>query len=574
MEQPFGTGGLAGSSTPRPRHQVLLVEDNPGDADLIRELLEEDPSNVLDIWRAERLRDALDLLGRQPIDAIILDLNLPDSRGMDTLRRIQDAAHGIPAIVVSGAMDASLAADAHDAGATDVFSKDETSNRLFSHSVLRVIERMHASAQHRQLEALLEATPDAILVVSRSGVVKYVNQAAQELFGRGREELLGDLLGFSIVDGAPIEITIPRPGDERSCEMRVVEFEWQGAQAYLGSIRDLTALKQSQREALEKHQLAEDQRQLLHRLVDRIAALAERLGIPDIADTSTRLLSASSADPDSESILVSSLAPFEAAFRGYVEANARLTAQNKELADAKASSEAANRELQAFTSAAAHDLRAPLRAIEGFSKMLQEDCASALDEDGMRYLDRICTTTCRMTQLIDDLLALSRARTAGLRYTTFDLSELVHAVGTRLLATQPLRRVDFIVESDISVRADRSLIEVALENLLSNAFKFSAKRDLARVEFGKTWRGNEAIYHVRDNGAGFDMAFAHKLFHAFQRLHSRDEFEGTGIGLHTTQRIIQRHGGEIWAESVPGQGATFRFSLSEQPLGWPEDACR
>lgn len=543
------------------RHQILLVEDNPGDADLARERLAEDPSSPVDVWLAGSLREALAILVQQPIDAIILDLNLPDSQGMETLRRIRAAAQGIPTIVVSGVVDDSLAVDAHGAGATGVFGKDETNTRLFSHSVLRIIERAHARTLQRRLEALLEATPDAILVVNQSGVVRYVNQAAQTLFGRSRDELLGELLGFSIANGKSIEITIPRPGDERFCEMRVVELEWQGELAFLGSIRDLTALQRSQREALEKQKLADDQRQLLLKMVDNIAALAEKLGLPDIAKASASILSADPSDPVSESILAGSLAPFEAAFRGYIQANGRLTVQNKELADAKAASEAANRELQAFTSAAAHDLRAPLRAIEGFSKILQDHFTETLDKDGRRYLDHICTTTRRMTQLIEDLLALSRVRSQELKRSTVDLSELAHAVGQRLLAMQPSRQVEFVIANGLFALADPSLVEAVLENLLSNALKFSAKREHARIEFGSTLQGNEIIYHVRDNGAGFDMTLAHKLFQAFQRLHPSSEFEGTGIGLHTTQRIIQRHGGNIWAESVLGEGAVFRFSL-------------
>ena len=223
--------------------------------------------------------------------------------------------------------------------------------------------------------------------------------------------------------------------------------------------------------------------------------------------------------------------------------------------------EAANRELEAFSYSVSHDLRAPLRAIDGFSEALLEESGERLDENGKRYLGRVRAGAQRMAQLIDELLSLSRISQKPLDRSNVDLSEIAADVFTALARAEPDRQVAFAVPAQVRADADEGLIRVVLENLIGNAWKFTSKREGARIEFGVRNDNGKPEYFVRDNGTGFDMAYAGKLFGAFQRLHSEREFPGTGIGLATVARIVRRHGGDIRAEGRVGEGATFWFTL-------------
>jgi signal transduction histidine kinase len=235
---------------------------------------------------------------------------------------------------------------------------------------------------------------------------------------------------------------------------------------------------------------------------------------------------------------------------------------SKDLEDANRELEGANKELEAFSYSVSHDLRAPLRTIDGFSQILLEDYADRLDEEGEDYLGRVRAASQHMDNLIDDLLDLSRVSRGPLRRETVDLSALAMGIIDELRRSQPEREVEFVIEEGIVAFADANLLAVALENLLGNAWKFTFKQPHARIEFGSVpHEGGTRAYFVRDDGAGFDMAYADKLFGAFQRLHGSEEFEGTGIGLATVQRIVRRHGGRVWAEGEVGQGATFFFTL-------------
>ena len=223
--------------------------------------------------------------------------------------------------------------------------------------------------------------------------------------------------------------------------------------------------------------------------------------------------------------------------------------------------EAVNIELESFSYSVSHDLRAPLRGIDGFSKVLLEDFADRLGSDGQGYLNRIRAASQRMAKLIDDLLNLSSMTRAELHTEPVDLSQLVRDIADDLQRSEPGRRVSFRIAEGLIVNGDKVLLRVALDNLLGNAWKFTGERSQAKIEFGVTQKDGKSVYFVKDDGDGFDMAYANKLFVAFQRLHRATEFEGTGIGLATVKRIIHRHGGRIWAEGEKGKGATFYFVL-------------
>ena len=222
---------------------------------------------------------------------------------------------------------------------------------------------------------------------------------------------------------------------------------------------------------------------------------------------------------------------------------------------------AANQELDAFAYSVSHDLRAPLRSIDGFSQVLLEDYAEQLDDAGRDSLRRVRAASQRMGTLIDDLLKLARVTRVEMRTELVDLSGMARDIAADLQRTDAARQVEFVIAPGLKARADPPLLRVALENLLRNSWKYTAKQPRPRVEFGSIEANGGQAFLVRDNGAGFDMKYMDKLFGVFQRLHSAAEFEGTGVGLATVRRIITRHGGRIWAEGAVDQGATFYFTL-------------
>jgi light-regulated signal transduction histidine kinase (bacteriophytochrome) len=222
----------------------------------------------------------------------------------------------------------------------------------------------------------------------------------------------------------------------------------------------------------------------------------------------------------------------------------------------------ANRELDAFCTSVSHDLRAPLRAIDGFSDILLKEYCDKLDKQGQGFLQRVRSATQRMAQLIDDLLTLSRVARADMRGQDVDLTTLAREVVAGLQQLGPERTVDVLIQEGLSGRGDPHLLRQVLENLLANAWKYSSKTPNARIEMGTCLGKNgKPAYYVKDNGVGFDMRYAGKLFAVFQRLHNASDFPGTGVGLATVQRIIHRHAGEVWAEGAVGKGATFYFTL-------------
>jgi PAS domain S-box-containing protein len=223
--------------------------------------------------------------------------------------------------------------------------------------------------------------------------------------------------------------------------------------------------------------------------------------------------------------------------------------------------EAANKELEAFSYSVSHDLRAPLRAIDGFSQAILEDYADKLDDTGRNFLQRVIGATKRMGTLIDDLLNLSRYTRVDMRREKIELSNLAEIIANELHSADPDRQVAVVVAPGLRAHGDPQLIRVVLENLIGNSWKFTSKAESARIDFGKLDIAGEQAFYVKDNGAGFDMEHAGRLFGAFQRLHDTTEFAGTGIGLATVQRIINRHGGRVWAEGQVGKGATIYFTI-------------
>ena len=385
--------------------------------------------------------------------------------------------------------------------------------------ILDLTELKRAERALQQSEALktavMAAALDAIVMMDHEGTISEFNPAAERTFGYARAEVIGKRLSDLLIP--PALRARHTKGLERYLET--------GKEHVIGKRLELSAMRRDGTE-----------------FPVEVAVVRIR----------------SEGSP---------------VFTGYIRdiTERRQLAEVEILRRAKEAAEEANAELEAFSYSVAHDLRAPLRAINGFSSALREDWADKFDASAMENLTLIMAGAERMAQLIDALLALARLTRTEPRRETVDLTELARNVMAQLRAVEPTRSVDFVAANGLVVEGDPQLLRALLENLLGNAWKFTSKRPQARIELGREEPDGITDYYVRDNGAGFDMAHVGKLFAPFRRLHSTADFDGSGIGLATVQRIVRRHGGRIWAEGAENQGATFRFTL---PLGTPSGGGR
>lgn len=431
-------------------------------------------------------------------------LNVAKHEGTDNAARAELKAHGVAHL-----WEKELA---HKNGSrvpvlVGIAALDETKENLSF--VVDLSERRRAEAATRESDAqktaVMEAAIDAIVLMDHEGKILEFNPAAEAMFGYSRDEAVHRVLA---------ELLIP------------------------------PALREQHARGLERYLKCGEAR-VLDKRVEMNARRKDGTEFP------------------AELAIVRIRAEGAPIFTGYIRditerrqaAEAEIFRREKEVA------QAANRELEAFSYSVAHDLRGPLRGISGFTSAFLEDYGDKIDEGGRAQLNRVTAGAARMAQTIDALLALSRFSRAEPKRETVDLTRIATEVIEQLRAADPTRAVHFFASDKLAAEGDPRLLRVVLENLLGNAWKFTRNRAGARIEFGCTELPEGRAFYVRDNGAGFSMEYAHRLFAAFQRLHSAEQFEGTGVGLATVQRIVHRHAGRVWAEGQENEGATFLFTL-------------
>ncbi len=521
------------------RPTVLVIDDSATFRETLRVAIER---AGYDVVLAESGEDGLRVAaGRRP-NAIIVDGVLPGIDGPTVLRyvRLDAALRATPCLLLTASEDDDAELRALDAGADAFVRKDEDIRVILAR--LTAVLRAATTRSDEAVPASLLG-PHKILAVDDSST--YLHELASILrndgydvaLARSGEEAL-ELLAVQPVDCILLDLLMPGLGGQETCrrikaapvvrdvplimltalEDRAAMLEGLGAGAddYIPKSSDFTVLKARVRAQIRRKQFEDENRRIREQLLRKELEAAQARAARELAEARAAL-----AD---------------------------------EL-------ERQNRELDAFSYSVSHDLRAPLRTIDGFSRMLQEDYRDQLDEQAVDYLRRVRLAAHRMGELIEDLLALARVGRAELRAQPLDLTGEARAIAAQLAEREPERSIEVQIAEGLTAEGDPGLVRALLENLLSNAWKFSSRRGDARVEVGATQRDGQRAYFVRDNGVGFEPAQAEKLFQPFHRLHTVAEFEGTGVGLATVHRIVTRHGGRVWAEATPGAGATFYFTL-------------
>ncbi len=517
--------------------KILLIEDNPGDARLVQEILRECRASY-SLVVAETLAQGLERLCSQAVDAALLDLNLPDSHGLDSISKLQARFPSLPIIILTSLEDEQLGTQAVQRGAQDYLVKGQVNSLLLQRTLTYAVERKSIvealSEKEHFLELLAELNPAIIQVtdlVHNRPIYSSKSAAGglATLLGYQREDApAGDLLDFPA--------SLLYPGDEARVAAAFAELPRTNDDV----IRDITIRAKGA-----------DGRwrwlQVLFRIFRRDSS-----GVPSEVMSVTRDLTER------------------------MEAEEALQQRTDEL-------EAINKELEAFSYSVSHDLRAPLHHIGGLSQTMAEKYGAALDEQGQDWLDLLRENVGQMERLLDALLMLSRSGRQPLAIQPVLPAAVVRRVIAALQPDLQSRQIRFAIgdpqaspEQALPLcMADPDLLQQVYANLISNAVKFTRRCPVASIEIGAMVRDGQHVYYVKDNGVGFDMKYADKLFGVFRRLHSDDEFEGTGAGLAIVQRIVRRHGGEIWAQGEVDKGATFYFTLAgtkPQNRSTPSDA--
>jgi two-component system, NtrC family, sensor kinase len=516
---------------------VLIIEDSATFREELRRALEVAGYTVLDASSGE---EGLRMAAASRPAVILVDGVLPGLDGAAVIRRIRldEALRGTPCVLLTGSEDRGAELRALDAGA-DAFVRKEQDLEV----VLARLAAVLRAATAERVDAVSLFGPKRILAVDDSPT--YLHELGEMLRGEGYDVVLAssgeeaiEMLSVQAVDCILLDVVMPGLGGKATCQRikesllvrdvplimltaredreSMIEGLSMGADDYIAKSGEFEVLKVRVRAQMRRKQFEDEHRRIREQLLHSELLATEERSARQIAET-------------------------RAALVGELERK--------------------NEELEAFSYAVSHDLRAPLRGIDGFSQAFLEDYGDTLDERGRDYLRRVRAGAQRMGELIDDLLQLSSVGSADLRRDHVDLSKIARASFEDIEQREPSRKVLFVGEERLAADADARLMRVLFDNLLGNSWKFTAKVPEPTIEFGAELRQGDTVYFVRDNGAGFDMQFADKLFTPFQRLHSEADFPGTGIGLATVYRVVDRHGGRVWADGAVSGGATIFFTL-------------
>lgn len=514
-------GCVAADRPFRPRQDlnVLILEDSPDDAELEVAMLDE--AGYTCHWERVQTRDEFLARLKEPnYDLILADYSLPAFDGLSALKLVRAIGIDIPFILVSGTLGEETAIESLKAGATDYVLKPRMS-RLVP-VVQRALEERQEHHQRQQAEAALRASEAKLrLATTQMPAVLWTTDVN---------------LRLTSSVGAALPLSEPEGGRQDGSSLHEV-FQ--------------TGAADSPPIAAHRRALSGQSSTYEQRVNDRVFEVR----VEPLRDADERILGCLALGVD--------ITERKCAEDEIRRLNAEL---ERRVQERTAQLEATNRELEAFSYSVSHDLRAPLRVIESFTKAMEEDFGAGLDPQARHYLDRVRAATERTKQLIADLLQLSRVSRSEMQLEQVDLTQLARAVAAELQQTMPTHPVTVAIADGVITTCDARLVRVLLDNLLGNAWKFTSKHAAGHIEFGVIDRDDERVYFVRDDGAGFDMRFADQLFQPFKRLHGASDFPGTGIGLATVQRIVHRHGGRAWAEGKVEGGATFYFTLAPKPV--------
>jgi two-component system, NtrC family, sensor kinase len=528
---------------------ILIIEDSITFQHYLKDILEEQGYSVI---TADSAEEGLKVTVIQRPDAIIIDSMLPGIDGNSFIQKIRsDSAIGhTPCVLLTESEELKGELKALDAGADAYIRKDEDISVILMRLKTLLRSLTKSNIPNFTIESLYGLK--RVLVIDDS--ITYLNKIAELLKEGDYEIILASsgkeafvILETQLVDCILLDLHLPEMTGEEICreikqssQLKLIPIVVltgsddidamkksfnAGADDYIPKSSEIEVIKARLKAQLRRKQFEHESSLLREQLYKREVEAAEAKANKELAESRAKLL-------------------------------LDLEQKNSELA-------IMNRELETFSYSVSHDLRAPLRSILGFTKIILDDFDSSFNEESKAYFLRIMNSAQQMGQLIDGLLELSRLTRKEIRNDTVDFSIIANEIIEELKKTEPERNASFSIAEKIVVKGDAVLLRTVLENLISNAWKFTSKIKDQKIEFGIMNQNKKTVYYVKDNGAGFNMQYSNKLFQTFQRLHSNEEFKGTGVGLATVQRIIHRHNGRIWAESELDQGATFFFTLQE-----------